>query len=182
MRFPRQIRGARAVRTAPPKLHLPRTPLPFPTGTNAAATSPPTESLPADSQCPSPQCQAPTHALAHTTPRSRPHSPMPAVRATPQLPRPGPTRMSPNIFSVSSTSNIRRPLHQQHRRRIDILVSQLHLGIIFAHARHHFAPQARTFQHVGLVDRQDLALAASSPTQMQRAQSARSPFPRISWC
>ena len=56
------------------------------------------ESLPADSQCPSPQCQAPTRAPAHTIPRARQCSPMPAVQASPQRRQPGPRECPQTYF------------------------------------------------------------------------------------
>ena len=89
-------------RTAKPR--SPRKPLPAPTETNAATTSPPTKSLPADSQFPSLQCPEPIREPAHTSPTGPPILADASSPSDPTTPPAWSDKMSPNMFSVSTTS------------------------------------------------------------------------------
>ena len=53
-------------------------------------------------------------------------------------------------------------LHEQHGRRIHVLVRQFHVRIGGSDAAHNIAPQPRAFQHIGFVHRQNLVAAGAS--------------------
>ncbi len=63
---------------------------------------------------------------------------------------------------------------QQHRHRVDQLVLDRHVGIVGGDALHRAAPQPRGFQHVGLVDRGDMAGGGRAPDRTRGAPRARS--------
>ena len=72
---------------------------------------------------------------------------------------------------------VARAADQVHRRRVDQHVLELHVGKLVAHRRasRDLAPQARGLEHVGLVDRRELARGARAPAAPRRARCARSP-------
>ena len=55
----------------------------------------------------------------------------------------------------------RRSGDQLHGEGIDVAVIQLDVGILLADFGHRATPELRRFQHVGLVDRSDVILAAT---------------------
>ena len=51
--------------------------------------------------------------------------------------------------------------NQRHCSRIHIHVSELHVWILRRHARHYVSPEPRAIQHVGFVNRSELAAASA---------------------
>jgi hypothetical protein len=73
------------------------------------------------------------------------------------------------MFSVTITSYSRGAGDQVHGHRVDQLVFEApRRGILRADARGDFAPQARGFQHVGLVHRHQLAAACAGERKARR--------------
>ena len=66
-------------------------------------------------------------------------------------------RMSPNMFSVSSTSKCRGARDQLHRRVVDQHVLEPHARVVARDLLDRLAPQARGLEDVRLVDRDHVA-------------------------
>ena len=82
-------------------------------------------------------------------------------------------RMSPNMFSVRITSNDAGASATAHRARVDIHVVHADVSVIGRHAVHHIPPQSGRLEHVGLVDRHDVAASQPGGVEGDRAQSAQ---------
>jgi hypothetical protein len=66
-------------------------------------------------------------------------------------------RMSPKMLPVTITSNCFGARTELHRGVVDVHVRQRDVRIVLAEARDDLAPQDRRVEHVGLVDRAELA-------------------------
>ena len=88
-------------------------------------------------------------------------------------------RMSPNMFSVTITSNSAGARDELHRGVVDEQVLELDVGVLArATPRDDLAPEPRGLEHVGLVDRGDpAARRRARRPRRRRARSARSPRP-----
>src|SRR5215469_1615285 len=165
------------LRTPPARSPTP----PAPGERNAAASWPPTESLPADWLRPCPRYREPIRAPAHTNQRARQCSPTPTNRAIPPHLRPGPTKYR----QTCSRSERHRdpsgavPAASQRNLRTDVPASPP--DNLFQYASPHRATAASTRARSPYRPR-ELSSSASSPEQMPREQSAPLHAPRSAWC
>ena len=123
---------------------------------------------------PSPRCPAPSRGPARTGPCRRRGSPTAAARAIRRSAPASSDRMSPNMFSVSDDVEARGREREFHRGGVDEHVIERHVGIVARDLGHHRAPQARHFEHVGLVDRRQRA--SDGPRESERAPARRARF------
>ena len=91
-------------------------------------------------------------------------------------------RMSPNRFSVTTTSMSRGCGHQVHREGVDERVVERHRRVLRGHRGHRLAPQLAGDQHVGLVHRGEPAAALARPARRRRGPRARSRRGCTRWC
>ena len=122
---------------------------------------------PADWPCSGPRCRAPSRAPARTSPTHAPEglrSPIDADGSMPMDPAstaPSSLRMSPNMFSVSTTSK-RRGLRTSCMAQLSTsMCSSATSGNSARHFDHHLAPELRVLEHVRLVHARDLLAAAA---------------------
>ena len=107
---------------------------------------------------PARECSARCRGSARTTPgRCAPRLADGSSPSEPASTAASSLRMSPKRFSVTTTSTVARLAHQAHRERVDELVRQRDVGIVGRKPAHDLAPELAGDQHVGLVDRDELA-------------------------
>src|SRR6202790_2961289 len=166
---------------APPPPHSRHTPLPSPAERNAAASSPPTESLPADWQFPSLRYPAPNRAPVHIIPPAHRRLPRPAGPASRLHRRPGLTkyRQTCSRSAGRQTPRAAAPAASRRNPHIDGPASPQDNPSPRASP-----PPARAgrLQDGCPCPPTEPCAAASSPTQNPRGRCARFPARRNAWC
>ena len=114
-------------------------------------------------------------ARAVVSERRGPASPRPPVTAAATS-----ERMSPNVFSVRTTSIVSGACDDRHRERVDERVVERHVGVLGrAELGDDVAPEPRRVQDVHLVDRREPAPAARARARSRASGDALDLGPRV---
>ncbi len=135
---------------------------------SAAAPSRPSGSRPEGWPCPGRRCPARSHERARTGSPCRRCVADGSMPSDPEITPHSSERMSPNRFSVSTTSKSRGTIHQVHGHRVDQLVLDGDAGVRRpASLVDGGAPELRALEHVGLVHLRQLARGACRRARMR---------------
>ncbi len=167
----RQVRGQRAGCDGVRDCSLQRLRLAVRGAANSAAAARRSRLRRRDWQCRGRRCRAPNHEWVRTV-RRAPSAPSDAEGSSPMEPasmEASSVRMSPNIFSVTMTSKSRgrcsRCMAAESTSMCSTLTSGNSAGMMRFDGR---APQARGFEHIGLVHRSQLAAPARASLAASR--------------